>query len=194
MKINVHGERAAERCAFCHGDLALARVECTRCRAAYHDDCTSRCILVGCTEGCLVPVRAFEPSPVPDEGSLVVASMIVTTCALPMTFGLVIGLPGRLTFSALALNVFAWIVTMVVASIRSGRGERRAAFAKRPRPVRVSAALRPPAPPEGAVRFPDLFNVTPIEVAGDRSVPLEERQHQREALGDRRPPGLGRTI
>jgi hypothetical protein len=189
MKIGVHESHAAGRCAFCHGDLDLERAECSKCHSAYHPECTERCVSLGC-QGALAAVR-YEPAPGPRESdlSLVLGVFLVLgAIACPILLAVAYAVPSaRPTANTLNGILTVLFVIGLYAQSRERPAERKL--------MRVSSEPKPaPKAPGDGLALPDMFQVRPIQVADGSAHSLEERQHQREALGDRRPPGLGRTL
>ncbi len=48
MRVDVRSARAPRRCALCHDELEVERLQCLGCSATYHMGCVARCVTIGC--------------------------------------------------------------------------------------------------------------------------------------------------
>jgi hypothetical protein len=186
MRIRLRRGRDAGRCAFCHGDLEPDQIACSSCHAAYHVECTTSCVTLGCTGQLVTKHRPLEDH----QAS---GAFVVLTVALPILGAIAIAAPNAWTIAAATascvVGFFAFVVLLYPTSPPSRPSTRCAT-------TQVSPAAPPRVEAEPISQIPSLFAARPIEVDGDSTSAddLVRRQHQRDALGDRRPPGLGRTI
>ena len=187
MRIRLRKGREAGRCAFCHGDLEPDQLACSSCHSAYHVECTASCVTLGC-KGKLVTKhgpRADHPAS---------GSFLVLTVSLPVILAVAIAIPGPLTIVAAVASSLLWFVGFVV--VASPKSAPYRPSTQRATPPVSPVVLPPRVPAEPGSEIPSLFAARPIEVdrGSANADDLVRRQHQRDALGDRRPPGLGRTI
>ena len=186
MRIRLRRGRDAGRCAFCHGDLEPDQLACSSCHSAYHVECATSCVTLGCTGQLVTKHRPLEDHPAS-------GAFIVLTLALPILGAIAIAAPNIFTIVAAttscALWFFAFVVLLYPRNVGQRISTRRGTTSVAPRPV---SPQQVPAEPG----IPSLFAARPIEVDGGSASAddLARRQHQKDALGDRRPPGLGRTI
>ncbi len=187
MKIRVARERAPERCVWCHGSLEHERTVCNACSATYHPECASKCATLGC-RGVLVRRR--------DGFVRLTLIAVFVSAAIPLVLVAVVTSAELRAFLS-SCSILSLMGIFPVFLLAAARQQRTDFVPARPRERPVEPPLAEPAPvaPSDELKLPARFASHPIETGkttGEDA--LEQRLHQREALADRKPPGLGKTI